>query len=132
MSVIDVPRGIANLVDMERFSEKIKTLMRERRMSQADLAEASGMPQARVSKILAGEGRIYADQAAAWAKVFGVSLDYLADDTLDAPPPELSHEDRTILDLARVLGYQRALLRLATEPLIGPLPPPPPSPGPRS
>ncbi len=95
------------------------------------LARQSFVSDSEISRILQGKSRPGLDNAYRLAKAVGVSLDFLADDTLDvepAPPSDkLSPEERkivsiaqkigcaeilTILELLRFIGYEVAMSRL--------------------
>lgn len=59
------------------FSERLKQLMQELKISQATLAKAIGYTQRAVSKWLNGQAEPSASVVYACAKFFGVSSDYL-------------------------------------------------------
>jgi hypothetical protein len=62
------------------------------------------------------------------ARIFEVSLEWLCDDTAEMPPPPkreegakgqmLTEDERTILKMASVLGYDVAMLRLMNPPQV--------------
>jgi transcriptional regulator with XRE-family HTH domain len=95
------------------FAEKLRRLMDVRRISQATMAAAVGVSQAQVSKWARGINTPDIGQGMAIARTFGVSLDYLADDAQEGPPPEPSETRKTIEQLIRVVGEEEALARLA-------------------
>lgn len=109
---------------MERmtFAEKLEMLRKRRGMSQGEVAAAIGAYQSRVSEWAGGDKWPKLPQAFRLAGVLGVSLDYLADDTLDEPPaPPISDDDIAVVDLFRALGIERAeaLRRLARPSVNG-------------
>jgi transcriptional regulator with XRE-family HTH domain len=119
-------QALARTVDVQftygmDLPTKLSQLMEARRVSQADVARAAGMAQTAISRVLGGKQRLYLDQAAQIADYLGVSVDYLADDSLDEPPrgPELSEDERVILRMARVLGAEKAIRRLVDPPILG-------------
>jgi transcriptional regulator with XRE-family HTH domain len=110
---------------------KLKNLMNGKGLNGQKLARLSEVSDSEISRILQGKSRPGLDNALRLAQALGVSLDYLADDKLDAEPPEpadsLSPEERkilgiiqkigypqvvTILELLRFLGYEEAMSRL--------------------
>jgi transcriptional regulator with XRE-family HTH domain len=101
--------------DME-FAEKIRLLMGRERLSQADLAAAVGTHQPQVTKWLTSGVRPSLPFALRLARALRVSLDYLMDDTLEEPSGDLSDDERQILEIARVVGYETAIRRLTVAP----------------
>lgn len=98
-----------------RLKEKLPWLMEQKGIKPAELSKMTGIPAPRFSewKDPKGKRSPTLEQAKRIARALGVSLDYLADDSLDEPPnPELNAEDREILRIARRLGYEQALDRL--------------------
>lgn len=63
------------------FGEKILYLRKEKSWSQAELAEKLGTHGALIGKYERNESRPLVDTAKKMADAFGVSLDYLADET---------------------------------------------------
>lgn len=117
------------------------------------LAKISKVSDSEISRILAGKSRPGLENAFRLAKAVGVSLDFLADDSLESDPAgrsdPLSVEEREVLEIARAIGcsrsvrilenirfvgYEAAMRRIldaraGTDPEDGPrLPPPPPNP----
>lgn len=123
--------GLVCNCDM-KLGEKILAGIAAKRWSQSDLARATGLNPTTVSRAVNGEGKLYLEQARRIAEALGVSLDYLADDSLDAPPtgPELTEQEAYILSTARRLGYDVAERRLLglfeVKPGSSPLSPPSP------
>ncbi len=110
---------------------KLKNLMNAKGLNGQKLARLSQVSDSEISRILQGKSRPGLDNALRLARALGVSLDYLADDNLDAEPPEpadsLSPDERkvlgliqrigcpevvTILENLRFLGYETAMSRL--------------------
>ncbi len=110
---------------------KLKYLMNTRGLNGQKLARLSQVSDSEISRILQGKSRPGLDNALRLAQALGVSLDFLADDSLDAVPPEpadsLSPEERkilgisqkigcpevvTVLENLRFLGYEVAMSRL--------------------
>jgi|GEM_PF-4057073 len=94
-----------------KFYDKLKTLMHMANSTSRELAEkVGGVSKTTVSNWLNGSAKPGLDSAFAIARTFGVSLDWLADDSADWPPPhlapqtqELPYEDKMILDIRRAL-----------------------------
>ncbi|MGC8643437.1 MAG: helix-turn-helix domain-containing protein [Isosphaeraceae bacterium] len=117
---------------------KLKNLMNSRGLNGQKLARLSQVSDSEISRILQGKSRPGLDNALRLAQALCVSLDYLADDTLDNEAPEptdtLSAEERkalsiiqkvgmaemlTILENVRFLGYEVAMSRLVgAKPII--------------
>jgi transcriptional regulator with XRE-family HTH domain len=121
---------VGKLSGMGNFSEKLDRVMQERRLSNTYVGEKIGVSDETIRKWRLRPPPFVA-QLIALAKILAVPLDYLADDTLDAPPagPELSEDDRVVLRIAREMGHS-AVIRRLTSPLIqgidpvrGPVPP---------
>jgi transcriptional regulator with XRE-family HTH domain len=117
---------------------KLQNLMARNGLNGQRLARKSEVSDSEISRILQGKSRPGLDNALRLAQAVGVSLDYLADDSLDAepaePPDALSAEERkilnisqkigcadvlTILENVRFLGYEVAMARLVgARPII--------------
>ncbi len=114
-----------------KLQDKLQMLMARHNLNGQRLARQSFVSDSEISRILQGKSRPGLDNAYRLAKAVGVSLDFLADDTLDvepAPPSDkLSPEERrivsiaqkigcaevvTILELLRFIGYEVAMSRL--------------------
>lgn len=117
--------------DGMEWRQKIRNRRDELRLSQEDLAEMVGVAQTRITKWEKGVGDPSPTHLLRLARALGLSLDYLADDTLDAPPEpagDLTEADRMILALAKRRTYEVAILALADSPVIRAVPPPPGTP----
>lgn len=124
--------------------EKIRKLLREKKLTQGELERLALLPGGRISKWDGGLGKPSAPAALRIARALGVSVDYLVDDDQDEPIPAASprsEEERRVLWLADQLGFEEAVRRLTLSgshaPIAGrslgahPLPralDPPPSP----
>ena len=101
-----------------KFHEKLDKLCSARGWSQAHIVRAMGnVSRSTVSNWFSGLRTPDLSAALQLAKLFEVPLEYLADDTLDeVPAPELSDQDRKILEMARALPAEEALRRLLLVP----------------
>lgn len=112
--------SIATCGGME-FAKKLRALMRARRYSQAQLGLALGLSQNVIGKWSRGESDPRLREAARLAEKLGVDVNYLADDTLDAPaqgPAEVA-----AMKLVRSLGLDEdeVIRRLAGRAGVGTL-----------
>ena len=62
---------------MNKFKERLKELRIEKKLSQIDLAKATGISQAGIAKWETGDRTPSLDCLIILAKYFGVTLDYL-------------------------------------------------------
>lgn len=109
-----------------KYQQKLIRLCSKKGWDQADLMRAvrSASPDAKASRQTVSNwfsGRTKPDiSTGLWvARTLGVSLDYLADDTLDEPPKpegELTELQRRILWLVGQMGEKEALARLVAIP----------------
>ena len=101
-----------------RYSEKLYQKMVQLRMSQKQLHEASGVSDSEVSRILNNKSQPGLENAHKLARALGMSLDFLADDALDADPARpadpIAPGDQEILDLTHSLGIRQARRLLET------------------
>ncbi len=106
-----------------RFYEKLYKQMLLLGMNQQKLARKSLVSDSEVSRILAGKSQPGLENAFKLSRAVGVSLDYLADETLEEDPtlvPEAPPaEEREVLDLARELGSRQSRQVLETALLLG-------------
>lgn len=72
---------------MKTFGEKLRELRIAAKMTQKELAEASGLAQANVSQYEASEHQPSLAVAQSFAKALGVGLEVFSD---TQPPPETS------------------------------------------
>jgi transcriptional regulator with XRE-family HTH domain len=95
------------------LQQKLLSEMVRRGLNGQKLAKISQVSDSEISRILAGKSRPGLENAYRLARAVGVSLDYLADDSLETDPARsgdpLSTEEREMLDLAHALGCARAL-----------------------
>jgi transcriptional regulator with XRE-family HTH domain len=101
-------------IDTMDFATKIQTLCRAKGWNKADLARMAGVSKNTAGRWWEGEVRPYdPDVFTVLGRLFGLSLDYLANDDMDAPHPGLSQEQERILWLANLVGHEEAMRRLA-------------------
>jgi transcriptional regulator with XRE-family HTH domain len=102
------------------YAEKLQQVCALKGLDQSTLAEAVGLSRSSISRILSGSQEPKLGVAWNLARVLGVSLDYLADDTQEADPGaawvRLSEDELTILKLVRRLGVEAAMDRLLALP----------------
>ena len=96
-----------------KLEQKLLTEMVRRGLNGQKLARISQVSDSEISRILAGKSRPGLENAFRLAKAVGISLDYLADDSLDSDPAKssdpLTAEEREVLDLAHGIGSARAV-----------------------
>ena len=122
-----------------RFSEKLGQKMLQLGLNGQKLARKSDVSDSEISRIMNGKSLPGLENAIALARAVNVSLDYLADDTLEVDPnhPKESADEREtaiqrlareigykdaeyILEYTRIIGYEVAMRRLveASKPLV--------------
>ena len=124
-----------------RFSEKLGQKILKLGLNGQKLARKSEVSDSEISRIMNGKSLPGLENAIALARAVEVSLDYLADDALDAEPnhPQESADELetsilklireigtiqsyTILEISRNLGYEVASKRLIeAKPVISPM-----------
>jgi transcriptional regulator with XRE-family HTH domain len=106
-----------------RFSEKLGQKILQLGLNGQKLARKSEVSDSEISRIMNGKSLPGLENAIALARAVNVSLDYLADDALDADPnqPKESADERetTIQRLAREIGYKQAEHILENTRIIG-------------
>jgi transcriptional regulator with XRE-family HTH domain len=113
-------------MDAEQASplqRKLLAQMVRRGLNGQKLAKISKVSDSEISRILAGKSRPGLENAFRLAKAVGVSLDYLADDTLENDPARsadpLSADEREMLEIARAIGCSRAVRILENIRIVG-------------
>jgi len=101
-----------------KLQDKLQMLMARKNLNGQRLARLSSVSDSEISRILQGKSRPGLDNAFRLAKAVGVSLDFLADDSLDVEPEppsdKLSPEERKIISIAQKIGYPEAAHILET------------------
>ncbi len=69
------------------LKDKLQMLMARHALNGQKLARSSHVSDSEISRILQGKSRPGLDNAFRLARSVGVTLDYLADDSLDVEPP---------------------------------------------
>ncbi len=105
------------------LKQKLQFLMARRSLNGQKLARLSKVSDSEISRILQGKSRPGLDNALRLAKAVGVSLDYLADDEMEAepaPPQDaVSSEERKLLNLCQTIGVVEARLILENVRFLG-------------
>jgi transcriptional regulator with XRE-family HTH domain len=105
------------------FADKLLTQMSRKGFNQQKLAKASRVSDSEVSRILAGKSQPGLENAFRLARAVGVSLDFLADETLDLDPLQTiapaSQVERELLEVAQKLGHLKALYVLEMVRTLG-------------
>src|SRR3954470_18107150 len=95
-----------------KLEEKLLNRMRRLGLNGQKLAKVSEVSDSEISRILAGKSRPGLENAFKLARALGISLDYLADDSLETDPHHkadpLTTEEREVLDLGHGIGPARA------------------------
>ena len=106
-----------------RFSEKLGQKILQLGLNGQKLARKSDVSDSEISRIMNGKSLPGLENAIALARAVSVSLDYLADDSLDVDPnqPKESADERetTIQRLAREIGFKQAEYILEYTRIIG-------------
>ena len=106
-----------------KLKDKLQMLMTRRNLNGQKLAKLSDVSDSEISRILQGKSRPGLDNAYRLAKAVGVSLDYLADDSLDHEPGQatdaVSTEERKVLGLIQKIGLSEALAILENARFLG-------------
>ena len=107
----------------QKLKDKLLTEMARLGLNGQRLAQRSQVSDSEISRILSGQSTPGLENAFRLARAVGVSLDFLADDALEADPlrasDPLSTEERRVLDLVQRVGLSRALLLLENISFIG-------------
>jgi len=105
------------------LKDKLQMLMARRGLNGQKLARLSQVSDSEISRILQGKSRPGLDNAFRLAKSVGVTLDYLADDSVDVEPPQpadlLSPEERKLLAIAQKIGCSEVLTILENIRFLG-------------
>jgi transcriptional regulator with XRE-family HTH domain len=105
------------------YPEKLQKLCILRNLDQSTLASRLGLSKSSISRIISGVQEPKLRLAYDLAKVLGVTLDYLVDDSPEVGPGEqlltVTEEELMILKIARRLGAEIAIDRLLNVPKAG-------------
>jgi transcriptional regulator with XRE-family HTH domain len=105
------------------LKDKLQMLMARRGLNGQKLARLSQVSDSEISRILQGKSRPGLDNAFRLAKSVGVTLDYLADDSLDVEPRQaeeiIAPEERKVLALLHKIGYSEVLTILENVRFLG-------------
>jgi transcriptional regulator with XRE-family HTH domain len=105
------------------LKDKLHMLMARQSLNGQKLARLSQVSDSEISRILKGKSRPGLDNAFRVARAVGVTLDYLADDSLDAEPPHpadvLSPDERKLVALAQKIGTAEVLTILENIRFLG-------------
>jgi transcriptional regulator with XRE-family HTH domain len=104
-----------------RFEEKLRKQMLHQHFNQQKLAKASGVSDSEISRILSGKSLPGLENALKLARAVGVSVDYLADDTINEEPVRgaTSPWESEVLGLAEALGLRNAAHLLENARVLG-------------
>ncbi len=106
-----------------RYAEKLYKQMLLKGLNQQKLARLSSVSDSEVSRILGGKSNPSLEYAHRLARTLGISLDYLADDSLNEDPSRETEpgsvQEQEILDLAEELGPRQARRILETAMELG-------------
>lgn len=107
----------------QKLKDKLLTEMARLGLNGQRLAQRSKVSDSEISRILSGQSTPGLENAYRLAKAVGVSLDFLADDALEADPlrnaDPLSTEERRVLDVVQRIGLARVLHLLENISFIG-------------
>ncbi|MDX2037628.1 MAG: helix-turn-helix transcriptional regulator [Isosphaeraceae bacterium] len=106
-----------------RLDEKLHQQMLRKGLNGQKLARLSGVSDSEVSRILSGKSLPGLENAFKLARAAGVSLDFLADDSLESDPAQsvavVSDAEAAVISLAREIGMREAANLLEIAKFIG-------------
>jgi transcriptional regulator with XRE-family HTH domain len=106
-----------------KLDEKLHQQMLRKGLNGQKLARQSGVSDSEISRILSGKSQPGLENAFRLARAVGVSLDFLADDSLEVDPAQnvsvVSEPEAALLALARELGMREAAHLLEVAKFIG-------------
>jgi len=96
------------MIDRMDIASKLNNLLSQKGLSQRDLARILGESKDRINRWFTGTQVPDVKSALRLARVFGVSVEYLADDAIDDPPTlSRTMEELALLELARETGVDQ-------------------------
>jgi transcriptional regulator with XRE-family HTH domain len=106
-----------------KLKDKLQMLMTRQSLNGQKLARLSQVSDSEISRILQGKSRPGLDNAFRLARAVNVSLDFLADDSLDVdaaePAEHLSSDERRILALSQRIGSSEVIAILENVRFLG-------------
>lgn len=108
-------------MDIQNFAEKVRSRIKELRLSQTELGERIGWPRSQVSDMLRENRPPKPDKLIDLADALKVPVDYLIDDRIVSESGSgilrlITEDEERILHYARVLGLDLAEKRLLGVP----------------
>jgi transcriptional regulator with XRE-family HTH domain len=107
----------------QKLKDKLLTEMARQGLNGQRLAQRSKVSDSEISRILSGQSTPGLENAFRLARAVGVSVDFLADDSLETDPltatDTVSPDERRLLDVVEQIGLPRALLLLENIRYIG-------------
>lgn len=107
----------------QKLKDKLLTEMARQGLNGQRLAQRSKVSDSEISRILSGQSTPGLENSFRLARAVGVSLDFLADDTLEVDPlrgtDPLTPDERRVLDVVQRVGLPRALLLLENISFVG-------------
>jgi transcriptional regulator with XRE-family HTH domain len=107
----------SNLQSM-KFAAKLTDYMARKNLSLGDLADVLGVSKDTVSRLAKDDADPRISLIQQLAAYSNLPVSYWADDKMEEPPPSPNADETTVLRLARELGYDLAIKRLALVPEI--------------
>jgi transcriptional regulator with XRE-family HTH domain len=106
-----------------KLKDKLQMLMNRQSLNGQKLARLSHVSDSEISRILQGKSRPGLDNAFRLARAVNVSLDFLADDSLEVdaaePAEHLSSDERRILALSQRIGSSEVIAILENVRFLG-------------
>jgi transcriptional regulator with XRE-family HTH domain len=108
----------------QTLARKLDRRMAQLGLSQQALAQKSGVSDSEVSRLLKGQSkRPGLHNILRLARALDVSVDFLADDTLQEDPrvdrPEIPPEEESLLELVRAIGGREVAMILDATRILG-------------
>ena len=106
-----------------RLDEKLHKRMQAQGLNGQKLARLSQVSDSEISRILTGKSLPGLENAFKLAKAVGVSLDFLADDSLENDPARATESgnelERALVKIANEIGLSQALMVLENVRIVG-------------